>query len=412
MRNVYNLILAIVISCIFCVVPVMKLLQVAGIVSPNRMGSNQSFFELEGRKARTAPILTVHGLADKSFQQKSEQYVADVVPVREEALLLNALLQRRVIEFANLPFNWEAYPTFYSSGYIVVPEHSALLRTTLQPTSRDEDAVKKWVNNINATKEEFPNVRFVYDLMNDPFTTEFNPSWSLVSNHYTNDWIEKHIASPLNKDIILIWDPIESERELYEDWYLTEQHWKLPRALDSYNRIGKELDWQRFAYTDDQMIEDSWYGAYARSGLDLAYSDSLYDMPVDFSSLICKVNGKTADRGARAAVLDGRPPAYSEPVFNYYHKYYGNPAGEVVYENSSNPNGKKCLFVEQSYGVLIEPYVACNYSVTVCVDPLNAKAEKSIADYIRQYDIDEVVFQFAFGRIEKGVANSPKYFSE
>ena len=59
---------------------------------------------LEGRTYQTFPELAVGTLADGSFQSKFEQYIADLIPMRDDVMLLNAGLQRTTIALADAPF--------------------------------------------------------------------------------------------------------------------------------------------------------------------------------------------------------------------------------------------------------------------------------------------------------------------
>lgn len=98
---------------------------------PQRHRSN-----LEGRVYERRPQVSVAALADGSFQDSFERYVADGVPWRDVVVLANAAVQRSGISLASGLFGYPAYPTFFGSDYVYVPECDAVLPIALKSADR------------------------------------------------------------------------------------------------------------------------------------------------------------------------------------------------------------------------------------------------------------------------------------
>ena len=157
-------------------------------------------------------------------------------------------------------------------------------------------------------------------------------------------------------------------------------------------------------------MQDVWYGTSARGGLDLSVSDEWRDLPTDFGNLIVIKDGAPSSRGLREWYLAGQPIDPIVANTDFYWKYYGGNEPEIVYENPSCENDKTCLFVETSYSIAIERYVANNYKRTICISPINCEVSKSLESYISEYGVDDVVIQTGFADIHYGEDKSPEYF--
>ena len=366
---------------------------------------------LEGRSYTKAPELRAQDVLEGAFQSEANQFLADKVPVRDEALLGNAALQRADIELANAVFGWDCYPSQFGTDYAVVPSRSAIITIAPSPLQRQLDATKRWVHSVNRVVDSHPDVKFVYEALDDTTTTEANPTREMVSKPWDQDWIRENVLDALDERITVIYDRIESQDELFSLWLSTEHHWKLERAITAYNKVGAVLGWEPVAWENEHVIVDKWYGSSARYGLDLNYSDSLEDIPVDYAGLTSYVNGTEEYRGLKSEIAHGENPElfFGDPPYNVYGDYYGNVEAETIWENTSATNGLTCLFVEQSFGPPLEPYIARNYARTICVSPANEFVEQSFADYIDRYNVDVVVVQFDLNDLWRIEQNSPNW---
>ncbi len=59
---------------------------------------------------------------------------------------------------------------------------------------------------------------------------------------------------------------------------------------------------------------------------------------------------------------------------------------------TNNSNGKKILFVGSSYTNILEALAVPSYSEVLSIDYRHNKSKKSISDYVKENDIDYIVF--------------------
>lgn len=315
--------------------------------------------------------------------------------MKMQALLGNAALQRSAIRTSNLLFSFPCYHSFYGSHLVVVPEKGLVLPQGVSKRDVSPKVADRFIDAINDASAAYPDVNFVYQVMDDTYSTSANPSVSLLSDPRDESWTEENVIAKISPDIKILHNTIADADELSEKWFTTEHHWTIDRALEAYNEIALTLDLDIAQESANKEVSSAWYGASARRGLCLESPSTFSDLTTDFSHLEVFVDGEPAERGVRNSYLNGdldlAESRYS--YFNLYHYYYGTTLSEVVYKNTGSNNGRVLLFIEQSYGVPLEPYLATNYATTVCIDPANKPIKMPIKQYIEEYNVDDVVIQ-------------------
>ena len=317
--------------------------------------------------------------------------------MKTTALLTNASFQRSAIKISNLLFDWNCYPTYYKSEIVACPDLNMAMVTSMKDKEVNTLAANQFSELVEETKQNNPEVRFVYQCLSETYSHQNNPSHDYVSNSYTEDWFENNVFNHFDEDIFCLKQTLESRDELSKNWFSTEHHWQVDSMIKAYNSIADVIDLKNVSNYDKELIIDEWQGSCARIGLIMDYPSKLYDIPTDFSHLSCEIDGEKTNRGNRDVVLTGTLPLTewnSNIYYNFYHWYYGNPVPEVIYTNNKAKNDKTLLFIEQSYGVSMEPYLADNYNKTVCICPANTTVEKTLQQYIDEYDVDDIVIQF------------------
>lgn len=409
MQRVRNIAFVAVTAFVLCSVIGFNALFMAGVRFPEWLAIGNGRSDIEGKLYAEPPDLASDSFLDGEFQDKAEKCLADLVPMRDVALLANAAWQRGCIAVANTPFGFEAYPSRFESGNVVVPSLGKVLVRASSASEKSAKVAKQVAISVNKAAEGNPHIRFVFDLLTDTWTSDVNPSHSLISNPLDHEWATKNLLSRLGSQVMIVDEGIKDEDELISQWFNSEHHWKMPRMVASYNKIGALLGWIQVKYENDVEVDGEWKGSTARGGLDLDYADTLRDLPTDFSSLAYSVDGKPVDRGNRDRFMRGEEVKLA--YFNAYHSYFGYNVSEGVWENHAEGAMGTCLFVAQSYGVPMEPYIASNYKKTVCVDPVNKAAAKTLSELINEYKPDDVVIQFGYAQLQKLAYNSPEFFS-
>ena len=404
-----------VIACVFALViagpACLVATEEAGLQLPSWLTSEDAKYLSGGiTESNVEESLSLKGFAEKRLQTALESELGNTIPAKATAMLFAAAIERDFISVANAPFAWKAVPTKFNSSYVKMPEYGVVVPLAWTKTQANYKSIKKWCKNLRKAAEQHPDVTFVYDLVVDMYTSESNLSHFYTSDHIDEEESVEIISDAIEPSISLIDERIDSPEELATRWNKTEHHWKLERALEAYNAIGKLLGWKHVDYENDILVQDVWYGTSARGGLDLSISDEWRDLPTDFGNLGITIDGKPSSRGLRESYLAGQSIDPLTANTDFYWKYYGGNKPEIIYENPSCTNGKTCLFVETSYSIAIERYVADNYRRTVCIAPINCEVNKSLESYINEYGVDDVVIQTGFAGICFGEDKSAEYF--
>lgn len=371
------------------------------------------YLEGAGPTTRVKDVANLDGFLSKDFQTIIDEKVGSFVPFKADAILCNAALQRSAIATSNLLFNWDCYPTFFSSDYIAVPSAGILLHKAAVRSESMDRATISFVEAVNHAQKDNPDVRFVYQSIDDTYSSAANPSQPLTSDALSEEWSED-VLSKLDADIKVTRESIKDADELRTQWYSSEHHWTIDRAIRAYNNVAPLLGLSTYDCLPLREVSHCWQGSSSRNGLCMDYPSTLWDTDADFSSLQVSIDGSSfsdlSKRGSRGATIKeadaGEGDLYA--FYNYYHWYYGTPKREIIYRNDAENNGKTLLFVQQSYGVPLEPYFALNYATTICIDPSNRSARMTLNEYIDEYDVDDVVIQLgpiAYTNIAKNSSN-------
>lgn len=356
--------------------------------------------------------LCIEGYKSRELQKACETEIANYIPCKAIAMLDNAAIQRTAIVVANSLFGFRAYPAYYSANTSIVPADELIVPTVSTISQNNTDAAELFVSLINRMADENPETRFVYDQLDDD--AGFNPTSELSSRTYDYQWIEDHVFNLLNTSrVTVLYDPVLSYDEYRTEWFKTERHWKLSRALQTYDRIARHLE-LAMPDMDAQMVEvtSEWYGSRSRFGLYFGYHDEFYDYPFDFSFIEWRnASGNVVPSGIRDSVLDGSFSYFehSQPIYQVYDVYYGSVTTEA-YNHGAN-NGKTCLVITTSYGRALKNYIASNYRRTIFIGPNNDVVSTPLADYFSE-GIDDVIILLECKSYAGMVSKSPSFFEE
>lgn len=388
-RPIENLLLVALSALVCCSVLAYN---AVGILAPDSVEIPESS-DLESRYYEAAPEPTFQAISDKSFQDGIDRYLADHVPLRDFTVLANAGLQRSCIAGSAALCGYGLYPTFFNSRYYVVSDDGLILERSEEAPGADGDAaLEAWVNTLNDAAASHPDTRFVYDCVARHDQSEANPTYPHYDNRLNASWVQANLLDRLDPRIDSFIDAAQSYGEIRDEWFATDCHWMLKRALGSYNLVAERLSLERYAYENPVTIASEWHGSYAHSGLDLDYPLSLQDLPIDFSYLtyynLDEFGGGECTLGAREAVLSGDMTMQPD-LSSQYYGYFGG--GDVEIVNGKSGNGKTMVLVCDSLSYCLHRFFASNYSRVIMLMPGNSRLEGSFGDYLDRYDPDDVV---------------------
>lgn len=361
---------------------------------------------LDNRPIQQRPEVSLGALMEGSFQDDMETWVSDHVPFREGQLTFQASLQQAAIGASAQLFQYDVVPVRYGSEYSICLADSALIHNAKKVGDEDAEAMRGFADMLNTVARENPDVDFVFDILFDKPSSASNPTWDFVSDTFTPEFVDENLVNNIDPRVHVVVDEmVDNESDSFVDeWYRSDHHWRPNRAMSSYNKIASCLGLVEFDMLGEtEYITDKWYGSEALHGLCLDYPDYLWEYNIEDLSVKSFVNGNEA------------PLRYewggASPEYNGYGGYYGWPTKEIEYVNSDETKDGKCLVVGLSYASPMMPYLSSQFGYTMRIDIVNKAIEKSLDDYIQEYDIDTCVIQLAVSEFRTILQNSPVYCS-
>ena len=356
---------------------------------------------VEGRDYVQMSDLAELSIAEGEFQTQFEQYAADSVPIKESLVQLSADLQRSQITIAAKSLGFNIYPTVFDSEYDIVEDEGLVVQEpTAAPRakSRVERDLKTWTETLNEAAKSHPDTRFLVNIVLQVKQDDSNPPYDLFTSFekMNAEWAQSAWADRLDDSMTVFIDDVADAEEVRTEWYATDHHWTLKRALDSYNRIAAALGLKSAEWSDEHAFTPvpEWFGSYTRQGLYFGLTSTLVDQDRDFSHLrhYELKGGEPADEidlGLRDGIVAGTASPDQVAKYNAYSDYFGNK--QTVTINEGPNNGKTCLLVGDSMSSTLRRYIEDNYATTVTVLPGNIRTDKTLTWFIDRYDADDVI---------------------
>ena len=359
--------------------------------------------QLEGRNYEHLPELSLTTVVDSTFQSDFEQYVADSIPLRDRALLLNADVQRSQIAFANRVFGFSCYPTFYGSDYVYVPEYDAMVQTLGAFTPSRQQAMEQAVSSIDALAEANGDVSFYLLALDRANASDANPTAGYVSNPMTYSILDEHLYGRFCPAITVTRFAYHDEDELFGSLYRTDHHWHTSTAYDCYvDQVARMIPGAVPAEVIERVTYDNiaFMGSCSRSGLcEPNTPDVIDDCVIDMSGYTVVRDGTEYDAGVlahRAEYLD--ESINNDPFTNRYAEYFHGDWGLWRIDNPGAQTGRSLLIVRDSFAGCMERFFAANYAHVYVVDFRNtdATAAQLLAE---NEDIDDVLIAMGWNNL-------------
>ncbi len=361
-RNLWNILTVVLFAAVLLAMPV------AFLLLPRR-----TFSEAERRYLAEPPKLSEEKLSDWSFDDKTETYLADHMPLR------NALV------------SIEAYTALYTgrqvSEEIYCDAEGYLVEA---PVREAPEEIEKRVRRIAALGR---NTGLTPYLLVIPST-----------GYVRNDMLPKPLAALYRDDAILtklserdgvrlvpILNRFEAEGQRW--FYRTDHHWNADGAFaayEAYMRAAGHEPLSREAFTRRE-IEGYSGSTQSRSALWLHRKDVLtLDEPIGVD-----VSVTFSDREGTFTGL-----FFEEHLkeYDWYPIFLDGNHPVTVIENRNAPaDAPNLLLVKDSFGNSLAPYFVPSYRTIVMVDPRYHK--QSVVPLVEQYAIDELLFCYSLDRI-------------
>ena len=350
---------------------------------------------LEARTYQNLPDLTWDLFSSGGYQDDFEQFVADSIPGRDAALLINAALQRSAISAANVPFGYEAYPTFYGSDYVVIPSLNAVwakAKTTSTVTQADMD---KWAGVCAEVIECAPDADWLFYLCDRSNISEANPAVTLSDNASDYSYITEGFLNLLPDSCIVVDGSYSDTEEFAEDHFLTDHHWSITGAMKAYESIIEALDKEPVKFGEVYVAyEGPFWGSCARMGLALVGdADMICDVEYEKSSLKVTANGVEREESfLDESYAAGFTTYANSSLFeNTYASYFHGDYGLIEMENLDMQNGESLLIIGDSFTDCMDRFFAENYQYVYVIDPRHYD-NGTIREFLGEHDVDDAVF--------------------
>lgn len=361
-RNPWNILTVALFALALLTVPVLFLLL------PYR-----SFSDTERRYLAEPPKLSEQKLRDWSFDDKTETFLADHLPMRDALVSVNAYLTL----YTGRQVSADVYCD--AEGYLVEA-----------PVDFDANEIERRINRIAKLGETtglLPRLLIV-------------PSTGYVRNEklpktlaalYRDGEVFAQIEETEGVSLVPIAERFKAEGQSW--FYRTDHHWTADGAFaayEAYMRAAGHEPMNRNAFTCREIAGYSG-STRSRSALSLHPTDTLtIEAPKD-----CGVTVTFSDDDG---VYDS---LFFEEHLNEYDWYPvfldGNHPVTVIENRSAEADAPVLLLVKDSFGNTLAPYLVPSYRTIVMVDPRYTK--QSVSELVAEYGADELLFCYSIERI-------------
>ena len=333
----------------------------------------RSFSDTERRFLADPPKLSNEKLSDWSFDDKTETFLADHLPMRDALVSVNAYLTL----YTGRQVSADVYCD--SEGYLVEA-----------PVDFDANEVERRVSRIAKLGETTGLVPHLLIVPSTGYVRNEKLSETLAALYHDAEVLDQIEGT---EGVSLV--PIE-KRFLAEgqSWYYrTDHHWTADGAFAAYEAYMRAAGHEPFARDAFERREVPGYSGStrSRSALSLHPTDTLtLEAPKD-----CSVTVTFSDKEGTYTSL------FFEAHLDEYDWYPvfldGNHPVTVIENESAGPDAPVLLLVKDSFGNTLAPYLVPSYRTIVMVDPRYTK--QSVSELIEQYGADELLFCYSIERI-------------
>lgn len=388
MSKTRNLVfVAIIAVCLFSVIGYKAVIAATPLTAPQRS-------TLEGREYQTFPKISDETVSSGGFQDDFEQYVADLIPQRDAVLLTNAALQRKTIELANVPFGYKAYPTFFGSDRILVPEDEVIYQKPQTKLEVTKESLNEAADKCSAVINSDSDVDWAFYLVDRSASSAANPAHSLSANVADYDYLREELLEKLPESCAVVDGAYYDFSEFKTAYFRTDHHWQIMGGVEAYRKISAALGNEPIEFDAVNVVYPGpFWGSNARRGLAcVGGGDIVYDVEYSRSSLEVKIDGKRQSEPSLCAAYDeGHKKYHKDDIFsNVYADYFHNDYGLIEIENAEKRNGKSLLIVSDSFSNNIERFFAENYQNVYVLDMRFYKG--TVKGFLEENDVDDGVF--------------------
>lgn len=316
----------------------------------------------ERRKAAEFPTFSAKTVADKTFFNGLEDYLADNFPLRDKFREIKAVIQMKV--FAQKD----------NGGVYLANGHISQLDSVL-----NESSVKKTAEKINFIKEKY------LDEKNNKIYAAIIPDknrYLAAENGYPSLDYEKTVEifkeNLDSVEYIDIFDCLDADC-----YYKTDTHWRQEKLDGVVERLGEKMNFSSQSnYTRTELSE--FEGVYA-SRLAFGYeADKIIVLSNESTDLACVNN---IEKGEKSVGV------YNKAKLGGYDKYDVFLSGATALMTVQNPlaeKERKLILFRDSFASSLAPLLLSEYSQITLVD-IRYISSDILGDYV-DFENSDVLF--------------------
>ena len=360
----------------FCAI-IIVVISVMGILT---LMNNNELSVKEGRKLNTFPEITLENLTTDEFYTNYTNAFADQLAFRED--LIKGYYLVNLQRYTGDVVKGEDNQLFLSP--LIIPDKKGYIKKLKNTVSKDMNNIAKEVSNAGA------KFIFISIPRKDVIMEKYLPS-SYIKG--TEDYIEyvDIIKNNISKDIEFV-DAYElfknKQDEYYDVYYQTDHHLNIRGGYYIFENIISRVNKDGYNIKINRLEDE--YDIYERV-INGSYNRKIGQSVAGKNEELVLVPKTTTLKYTR---LDDKEESKT-PIFGdgntYAEAYMGGDYAETVVE-TNNDKAPNILYVGSSYTNVLESLSVYKFNKMVSIDYRDNKTGKSIADYVKEYNIDYVVF--------------------
>lgn len=359
--------------------------------------------------------LSLAGFQTEELQEALTTEIENHIPFKANVLLTNASLQRNAIAASNLMAHFDAYPTFYGSKTVYIPQYDALAdypstkQWTLKRTKKTAEGIAKIANHV-------PDKNFYLVVADMSYTSASNPAHQLVSEALsTSDYLavlNEGIKDAPNVHVISL--TYDDDAEYYRNYYRTDHHWNGYGTLALYRTLQATA---KLPYTPQEPQSTLTFpglvtnGSYARDGL-MLLNEAVEEPAFDLAGL--DVQNTELPPVAQAHGVDALLAMGPLAEYSFYTQWYGSSllTAQSPVVNQAAPSDKRALVVMDSYADSLHWLLARNYTYLQCYRDIRdgEEGDFTLIDRINEADADDIYFVGSTSAYTRPPHYLPHYF--
>lgn len=366
------------------------LLAPAGNIAESLLTGKEPRSELEGRKRRKLVPVTWKTAATGKAQSVFDSWLVFSIPQRDNALLLHAKWQRKLIRLASRLFSFDVYPTFYGSKFAYIHGMKHIVAIPGKATRQRKKSFKSLAERYAVAMRAYPNVRWFFAYADMPNISSAGPFRHLINNPYSYDTRRKYFLKHLPAFCNVIDLGYSKGEAIYGDYFKTDHHWRIQGAIRAYSKIAYALGMNPIKFgAAVPVTNETFFGSYSRQSLKAdVRADAIWDAPYARSALAVKVNGKPVPESFLNYGYSREPYKEKSKFSNQHSDYFHGQTAEIHIVNKNIAKGS-LLIIGDSYTHSMERFFAENYRDVYKIEPRRTK--DTLGNFLRHHAVDDVL---------------------